>query len=108
MIGSNHGIGPERWAHLGIMPAKMRGNLGRIGTQWVDSFIMSPTVDEIREKVAALMRRRGVVRASIFGSVARGESTQRSDVDFLVEFEKGRSLVDLSGLRLDLCEEVLR
>lgn len=65
---------------------------------------MSPTVDEIREKVAALMRRRGVVSASIFGSVARGESTEQSDVDFLVEFEKGRSLVDLSGLRLDLCE----
>ena len=65
---------------------------------------MSPTVDEIREKVAALMRRRGVVSASIFGSVARGESTKQSDVDFLVEFEKGRSLVDLSGLRLDLCE----
>ncbi len=88
----------------GDPPAKMRGNLGRIGTQSVDSFIMSPTVDEIREKVAALMRRRGVVRASLFGSVARGESTERSDVDFLVEFEKGRSLVDLSGLRLDLCE----
>ena len=44
------------------------------------------------------------MRASIFGSVARGESTEQSDVDFLVEFEKGRSLVDLSGLRLDLCE----
>ncbi len=82
----------------------MHENLGRIGMQSVDSFIMSPTVDEIREKVAALMRRRGVVRASIFGSVARGESTEQSDVDFLVEFEKGRSLVDLSGLRLDLCE----
>lgn len=50
------------------------------------------------------MSRRGVVRASIFGSVARGEATASSDVDFLVEFEKGRTLVDLSGLRLDLCE----
>jgi len=65
---------------------------------------MSPTVDEIRRKVAAPMSRRGVVRASIFGSVARGEATGTSDVDFLVEFEKGRTLVDLSGLRLDLCE----
>jgi len=65
---------------------------------------MSPVVAEIQEKVTDAMRRRGVVRASIFGSVARGEGGPDSDVDFLVEFEKGRSLVDLSGLRLDLRE----
>lgn len=65
---------------------------------------MSPTIDEIRQKVAAPMSRRGVVRASIFGSVARGEARASGDIDFLVEFEKGRTLVDLSGLRLDLCE----
>lgn len=50
------------------------------------------------------MSRRGVVRAGVFGSVARGEATASSDVDFLVEFEHGRTLVDLSGLRLDLRE----
>ncbi len=50
------------------------------------------------------MRQRGVVRASVFGSVARGEASAESDVDFLVEFEKGRTLLDLSGLRLDLVE----
>jgi len=65
---------------------------------------MSASIDEIRRKVAAPMSRRGVVRASIFGSVARGGATPGSDVDFLVEFEKGRTLVDLAGLRLDLCE----
>ena len=69
---------------------------------------MSPTVNEIRQKVATLMSRRGVVRASIFGSVARGEATETSDVDFLVEFERGRTLVDLAGLRLDLCEALGR
>jgi predicted nucleotidyltransferase len=50
------------------------------------------------------MRRRGVVRAGVFGSVARGEDTPDSDVDFLVEFEEGRTLLDLSGLRLDLID----
>lgn len=37
-------------------------------------------------------------------STARGEATIGSDVDFLVEFEEGRTLVDLAGLRLDLAE----
>jgi predicted nucleotidyltransferase len=67
---------------------------------------MSPGIAEIQTKVSDVMRRRGVVRAGVFGSIARGEARPDSDVDFLVEFEKGRSLLDLSGLRLDL-EEVL-
>lgn len=67
---------------------------------------MSPSVAELREKVADVMRRRGVVRAGVFGSVARGESGAESDVDFLVEFEAGRSLLDLSGLKLDLEEKL--
>jgi len=66
--------------------------------------IAIPSVDEIRRQVAEPMRQRGVVRASVFGSVARGEAGGESDIDFLVEFEKGRSLLDLSGLRLDLSE----
>ena len=68
----------------------------------------SPAIAKIREQVADVMRRRGVVRAGVFGSVARGEADKASDVDFLVEFEKGRSLLDLSGLRLDLCEALER
>ena len=65
---------------------------------------MSPSIAEIQRKVSDVMHRRGVLRASIFGSVARGEADDDSDVDFLVEFETGRTLLDLSGLRLDLVE----
>jgi len=69
---------------------------------------MVKLVDELREQVENVMRQRGVVRASVFGSVARGEDTSDSDIDFLVEFEKGRTLLDLSGLRLDLSETLER
>lgn len=67
---------------------------------------MTPAVAEIRERVQDVMRRHGVERASVFGSVARGDDQPASDVDFLVELEEGRTLLDLSGLRLDL-EELL-
>ncbi len=69
---------------------------------------MNLTLDEIRSTVAAPMARRGVVRAGVFGSFARGEASASSDVDFLVEFEEGRTLLDLSGLRLDLCDALGR
>ena len=66
--------------------------------------VREATAAEIPSKVAEAMRRRGVVRASLFGSVARGEASPVSDVDFLVEFEQGRTLLDLAGLGLDLKE----
>jgi uncharacterized protein len=69
---------------------------------------MNQTVQELRAKVSDIMRSRGVVRASVFGSVARGEEGPESDVDFLVELETGRTLLDLSGLRLDLMERLER
>lgn len=38
----------------------------------------------------------------IFGSVARGESEEGSDIDFLVQMEPGRSVFDLAALTVDL------
>jgi predicted nucleotidyltransferase len=65
---------------------------------------MTNAIEEIRDKVQHILRRRGVLHAAVFGSVARGEETDGSDIDFLVELEKGRTLTDLAGLRLDLAE----
>jgi predicted nucleotidyltransferase len=49
-----------------------------------------------------ILRRHGVTRAAFFGSVARGQETKDSDVDLLVEFAPGRSLLDQAALELDL------
>ena len=67
-------------------------------------------LDEIvrsrREEILQLAAQHGAHNVRIFGSAARGDAGPESDVDFLVEFEDGRSLLDLSGLWLDL-EELL-
>ena len=42
----------------------------------------------------------------IFGSVARGDADEQSDLDLLVDMKAGRSLFDLGGLLVDL-EELL-
>lgn len=44
----------------------------------------------------------GVRALSLFGSAARGKARAGSDLDFLVELESGRSLVDLVGVKHDL------
>lgn len=55
-----------------------------------------------RQEILRLAARHGATRLRIFGSLARGEATPHSDVDVLVAFEPGRSLLDLVALRQDL------
>ena len=63
---------------------------------------MTDQIEELREKVLAVLRRNDVLRASFFGSIVRGEMTEKSDVDILVEFAGRKSLMDLSGLKIEL------
>jgi predicted nucleotidyltransferase len=55
-----------------------------------------------REDVLRVAARHGARNIRVFGSAARGEAEPSSDVDFLVELEEGRSLLDLVGLWQDL------
>lgn len=59
-----------------------------------------------RDDILNLAARYGAYNVRVFGSVARGEADEKSDIDFLVNMEKGRSLFDLGGLLIDL-EELL-
>jgi predicted nucleotidyltransferase len=55
-----------------------------------------------REEILRLAAQYGAYNVRIFGSVARGEADLDSDVGFLVDMEKGRSLFDMGGLLMDL------
>jgi predicted nucleotidyltransferase len=59
-----------------------------------------------RERILALAAARGARNVRVFGSVARGDATPGSDIDFLVEFEPGRSLLDHGELLMDLEDEL--
>ncbi|MBC2746785.1 MAG: nucleotidyltransferase family protein [ANME-2 cluster archaeon] len=68
---------------------------------------MNEQIIEIREKILNALKQNDVKRASLFGSVVRGELTDESDIDILVEFKGKKSLLDLVGLKLEL-EEMLK
>jgi predicted nucleotidyltransferase len=57
---------------------------------------------EKRRQILDIAARYGARNVRIFGSVARGQADDRSDIDFLVEMEAGRSLFDLGGMQADL------
>lgn len=55
-----------------------------------------------------VLRQHEVKRAALFGSIVRGDATEESDIDLLIEFEGRKSLLDLAGLKLDLQEVLSR
>lgn len=57
-----------------------------------------------REKIIAVANEHGIVNVRLFGSVVREEETPESDIDFLVDLETGRTLLDLGGALVRLQE----
>lgn len=57
---------------------------------------------EKREEILQIAARHGARNVRIFGSIARGEADDRSDIDLLVDMDPGRSLLDMGGLLMEL------
>ena len=55
-------------------------------------------VEANKREINEIVRRHRGRSVSLFGSVARGDETPTSDIDFLVDFEPGSSLFDLSHI----------
>ena len=64
--------------------------------------MIATTLREKREEILRIAAKYGASNVRVFGSVARGEEREDSDLDLLVEFEPGRSLMDHAGLVLEL------
>ncbi|MCA9906851.1 MAG: nucleotidyltransferase domain-containing protein, partial [Anaerolineae bacterium] len=63
---------------------------------------VSEVIGEKREAVLRLAEYYGARNVRVFGSVARGDATHDSDVDFLVDFPPGYRLLDHTGLQQEL------
>jgi len=64
-------------------------------------------IEEIKKKIIPILQHYQVQKASIFGSIVRGEVTPESDIDILVELKDDLSLLDIVELKLEL-EETLQ
>ena len=64
------------------------------------------TIKEIENKISPALKQYHVRKALHFGSIVRGETTEESDIDLLVELPETASLLYLAGLKIYL-EELL-
>ncbi len=61
------------------------------------------TINEIKRKALPVLKKYNLKKAGFFGSIARGELREDSDVDILVEIERDDiSLLDFVGIKLEL------
>ncbi len=59
-----------------------------------------------REEILEIAKRHGAFNVRFFGSVARNDADDKSDVDILIEIVRGKTLIDLIALNDEL-EELL-
>ncbi|MBP0029505.1 nucleotidyltransferase family protein [Roseofilum sp. Guam] len=73
-------------------------------------------LQEKREQILELAEKHGAFNVRVFGSVARGEETEESDIDFLIDYDLERisswfpvglihDLQDLLGCKIDVVTE---
>lgn len=63
---------------------------------------ISKEIDELAKRIAPILQNGGVVEASVFGSLTRGDAQPDSDLDLLVRYKETVSLFDVSGLKCEL------
>ena len=63
-------------------------------------------IERVKERILPILKKHGVARAALFGSLVREGLERARDIDLVVEFEGEKSLLDLVALKLDL-EEAL-
>ena len=67
------------------------------------------TLDEVRahrDEIVQLGERFGVRNIRVFGSVARGEATPESDLDLLVDVDRGHGYFDMAGFALGVEDQI--
>lgn len=55
-----------------------------------------------RDEILRIARAHGATRVRLFGSFARGNADATSDIDFLIDLEQGRHLLDLAAIKVEL------
>ncbi len=59
-------------------------------------------LDQLKLTISPILKKHKVTRAGIFGSYAKNKATPQSDIDLLVELTYPMSLIDFSGLKIEL------
>ena len=61
-----------------------------------------------KKELIKILKKNDVEKAGLFGSYARGDAREDSDIDILIKFRGRKSLLDLAGLKIELEEKLIK
>ena len=64
------------------------------------------TIQNIKKKIVPVLKRQGITKVALFGSVVRGEAKKKSDIDILIKYKAQKSLLDIVRLQFELEEKL--
>jgi uncharacterized protein len=70
--------------------------------------MINTQLEDIKVKALPILKQAEVKKAALFGSYVRGDNTNESDIDFLVELPEDATLFELGGLKINLEEKLKR
>jgi len=82
--------------------------LRKISNTYVVGKMMDALVEKNRKQILSIAKENGITNVRVFGSMARNEAGPESDLDLLVDIEKGQSGFALGGFLSDVTELVHR
>jgi hypothetical protein len=93
--------------YLGVnLDKKALNNKEFLADKKFKDYKTTESIKAIEGIIINVLKKYNIRKASIFGSYARGEQKKDSDIDILIEPARGMSLLDISGLKIEL-ERVL-
>ena len=69
---------------------------------------MNSYVQQIRQCIIPILKRYGVSKAALFGSIVKNQIQPESDIDILVQIDSDISLLEFVGLKIELEEALNR
>lgn len=63
---------------------------------------MTKNQQNISKKIIPILKKQDVIKVALFGSFAREQTKQSSDIDLLIKFKGQKTLFDLAQLKIDL------
>jgi len=63
---------------------------------------MNSDIERIKSASVPILKKAGVKKSAVFGSTVRGDATDGSDIDILVDLPRGKTLLDLAELQYSL------
>lgn len=66
----------------------------------------SSIIEKMARQINPILKKNGVSKAALFGSIVRGHENDSSDIDILVNYDKEVTLLDVAGLQFEL-EQIL-